>query len=133
MEGARGRETVLLALAWPAFGLSLMAAELAARGDLSTFSWPAFGWTLLGWLEWSLLTPIIIAVTRARAGARTLHFHIVSGVAAGLFHLLIYMAFQIAAGGETDLISLALARLPRHLTFGLLNYSAVVFAVRAID
>jgi hypothetical protein len=125
----RERSTWVIAAAWPVIG-----------GVLSVFhhlgGWNApVAWTMIGWLEWSALTPAIIAFARCHpidARARTIAIHIGGGIIAGLLHLAMYVLLEpFFLSGDRAPLSLAVSRLTRHLLFGPLNYAAIVVADRA--
>jgi two-component sensor histidine kinase len=126
------------AIAWPVLGTAvalLDALLLWSVGAPVTF--PLFVWGLVGWLEWSLLAPVVITLAERfpyRPGARR-SFFLVHGVAPFLIsaaHSGIYFSLRRLFFPEEVIAEVWVARLPLHLTLDFLVYSATVLATHVV-
>lgn len=133
----RARDISWILLAWPAIGVVLLLLNEAAGGSATVAT---RSWSMLTWIEWTLLGIPILHLTRrfplfGPGWKRSLPVHFVAAmIVFPLFHLGIYLLVRpLMPHGDDSAFEVALVRLPRHITFGFLIYWTIAFAGSALD
>ncbi|HEX2121061.1 MAG TPA: histidine kinase [Thermoanaerobaculia bacterium] len=118
-----------IAAVWPLLGGVLLAASPAGVSGN-----PDLVPTLFTWLEWSLLTPLVVFYVHSTDDVpRLCRIRHAAGIAAaGLLHLLLFASFYAAWSAEWSFVEVLRARYSRHFVFAAVNYSLIVTAVNAL-
>jgi two-component sensor histidine kinase len=123
-------DAIRIAVMWPLLGAALFLLGIAS----GLLDHPDTVLVMFGWLEWSLLTPLIVWYSRTTErfvrwrGLR----HVLGALAAALLHLLLFSVWYARWDSGVTVETVLRLRYSRHLVFGAANYSLIVAAAAAL-
>lgn len=126
---------------WPVAGICVTLYEVLLRVAIGApTSVAALVWLSVGWLEWALLAPLVVALTqrfpyRRRARWRFVLVHAVAAPVISTLHSAIFFALRIAVLGSAghpdwSLGQVWIAELPMHLALDLFVYGGTLIATQ---
>ena len=130
----RRRDIVLIATAWMVIGGALMLVGVLSDDEDYRRSWRFNVLSAVSWLEWSILTPLIVLYIDGTPHVSKRLKHVAGAITAPLLHLAMYNILVVFIDPDVreHLAAFVTSRLPRHFVFGIANYSLVAIAAEAL-
>lgn len=122
------------AIAWPLVGCTVLAFETLLSAALGApYTSQAVFWAAVGWCEWMLLAPIVVALAerfpyRPDARARFFLVHLIAPFVVSTMHSSIFFALRLAVNPYEHVTTTWIVRVPVHLTLDLLVYGGTLLA-----
>ncbi len=129
----RRRDILLIATGWMVICGALMLVAILS-GDEYYRSWRNTVFVVASWLQWSILTPLIVLYIDGTPRVPKTLKHILGALSAPLLHLVMYTALTVLLDPDArqQLAAFVAERLPRHFVFGIVSYALVAIAAEAL-